>query len=99
MQRSLSLEAPRVIGPRGTPYAPTPEMERHWKAIQWFAVAFVALLILAFIKEWFFVVYGLFLAAAVLGFVYAIAVARFDGRPSDEEEEEREHHERAHRHP
>lgn len=71
-------------------------MQRHWKAIQWFAIIFATLLIFAFWREWYFLVYGVLLGTAVIGFVYLISVTRFDGRPSDEEEE---HQARARRHP
>lgn len=72
-------------------------MQKHWKAIQWFSIVFIFSLILAFVKGWFFLVYGLLLGLAVLGFVYLVAVTRFDGRPSDEDEEKQERAQRHHR--
>lgn len=65
-------------------------MQKHWKGIQWFMIAVATVIIVAFIKGWLFLVYAVAAAAGLVGFIYLIAVTRFDDHPSDEEETELE---------
>ncbi len=65
-------------------------MQRHLKAVQWFAIIVVTLLIISFIQGWHFLVYAIAAAAGLVAFVYLIAITRFDDHPSDEEDSERE---------
>ena len=62
-------------------------MQAHWKAIAGFSVAMLAALILSLAGGSYYWVYGLVLGGAVLAFGYLISVARFDGRPSDADED------------
>lgn len=52
-----------------------------------FAVIVALSIIASFMMGWFYLIYAIGAVALVVAFVYLVAVARFDERPSDEEEE------------
>lgn len=65
-------------------------MRRHWKALQWAMITLTTSFILALVKGWYVLNYGLVVTVVVYGFVYAIHVTRFDGRPSYEDEDQQQ---------
>lgn len=68
-------------------------MQAHWKAIAAFSIALLAAFGLAVTGASYAWIYGLMAVAAVFAFAYLVAVARFDGRPSDtDEDQERRAH-------
>lgn len=55
-------------------------MQKHWKAVQWASIVALFAVIASFMYGWYYLTYGLLMAAGVYVGVYLISVAPFKGR-------------------